>query len=214
VTRCSVIVPVRSAEPYVDECLRSVRGQAGLDLEIIAVDDASPDRCGAIIDRHARESDRLTAPHLARSLGVGHARNEAIARARGEHLLFLDADDTYRDDDILAALDADLAATGDPDVLLFDYEERRPCGLSRRIGLGGAPGPRSVSGAERTGVLRASWVCWNKAYRRDFVVPSRWPTTPRWTAGGAPRSRPPTGTGPRERWRPCTARSRTARNAC
>ena len=44
-TRFSVVVPVRSAEPYVDECLRSVRGQAGLDLEIIAVDDASPDRC-------------------------------------------------------------------------------------------------------------------------------------------------------------------------
>ena len=169
-TRFSVIVPVHSAEPYVDECLRSVRGQAGVDLEVIAVDDASPDGCGAIIDRHARESDRVTALHLARSLGVGHARNEAIARARGEYLLFLDADDTYRGDDVLAALDADLVATGDPDVLLFDYEERRPCGLSRRISLGGAPGPRSVSGAERAGVLRASWVCWNKAYRRDFVA--------------------------------------------
>jgi CRISPR system Cascade subunit CasB len=173
VTRFSVIVPMRSAEAFADECLWSVRRQAGADLEVVAVDDDSPDACGAIIDRHAREESRVTALHLTRSHGVGPARNEGIARARGEYLLFLDADDTYPGDDVLAALDADLAATGDPDILLFDYEERRPCGLTRRVSLdrGGTPvGPRLVSAAERPGVLRASWVCWNKAYRRDFVA--------------------------------------------
>lgn len=172
-TRFSVIVPMRSAEDFADECLRSVRRQAGADLEIIAVDDDSPDASGAIIDRHARDDGRVTALHLTHSHGVGPARNAGIARARGEYLLFLDADDTYRGADVLAGLDADLAATGDPDVLLFDYEERRPCGLTRRISLDrdAAPdGPRSVSAAERPGVLRASWVCWNKAYRRDFVA--------------------------------------------
>jgi glycosyltransferase involved in cell wall biosynthesis len=173
VTRFSVIVPMRSAEAFVDECLRSVRHQTGADLEVIAVNDDSPDASGAIVDRHVRDDDRITALHLTRSQGVGPARNEGIARARGEYLLFLDADDTYRGDDVLAGLDADLAATGDPDILLFDYEERRPCGLTRRISLdrgAAADGPRSVSTAERTGVLRASWVCWNKAYRRDFVA--------------------------------------------
>jgi glycosyltransferase involved in cell wall biosynthesis len=173
VTRFSVIVPVQSAEAFVDECLRLVRCQAGAELEIIAVDDDSRDRSGAILDRHAEEDDRVTALHLTRSQGAGPARNEAIVHARGDYPLFLDADDAYCDDDVLAGLDADLAATGDPDILLFHYEERRPCGLSRhmRIGRVAAPdGPRTVSAAERPDVRCSSWVCWNKAYRRDFVA--------------------------------------------
>ena len=172
-TRFSVIVPIRSAEAFVDECLWSVRHQAGADLEVVAVDDDSPDACGAIVDRHARQDGRVTALHLTRSHGVGPARNAGIARARGEYLVFLDADDTYPGADVLAGLEADLVATGDPDVLLFDYEEWRPCGLRRRISadrVAAVDGPRPVSAAERPGVLRASWVCWNKAYRREFIA--------------------------------------------
>jgi glycosyltransferase involved in cell wall biosynthesis len=150
-----------------------VRLQAGVDLEIIAVDDDSPDACGAIVDQHAREDGRVTALHLTCSHGVGPARNAGIARARGDYIVFLDADDTYRGADVLAGLDADLAATGDPDILLFDYEERRPCGLTRRVSAyrdAASDRPRLVSAAERTGALRASWVCWNKVYRRKFVA--------------------------------------------
>ena len=74
-----------------------------------------------------------------------------------------------------------LAATGDPDVLLFDYEEWRPCGLRRRMGLERVvpfDEARLVAAAEHPGVLRASWVCWNKAYRREFVAAAglRFPT--------------------------------------
>jgi CRISPR system Cascade subunit CasB len=169
VTRFSVIVPMRSVEAFADECLWSVRQQAGADLEVVAVDDDSPDACGAIIDRHALQDGRVTAVHLTRSHGLGPARNAGIARARGEYIVFLDADDTYPGDDVLAGLDADLAAAGDPDVLLFGYEEWRPCGLTRRISSDRA-GPRLVSAAERPGVLRGSWVCWNKAYRREFLA--------------------------------------------
>ncbi len=118
-TRFSLIVPVRSAESFVDECLWSMRRQVRADVEIIAIDDESTDASGAIIDWHAQQDDRVSAIHLTRRHGVGLARNEGIARARGEYLLFLDADDTYRSDDVLAGLDADLAATGEPDILVF-----------------------------------------------------------------------------------------------
>ena len=134
-TRFSVIVPMRSTEAFADECLWSVRRQTGADVEVIAVDDDSPDECGAIADRHARADDRISVVHLARSHGVGPARNAGIARASGDYVLFLDADDAFFDHRVLADLDAVLAATGDPDVLLFDYEEWRPCGLRRRMGL-------------------------------------------------------------------------------
>ena len=57
-TRFSVIVPMRSTEAFADECLWSVRHQTGADVEVIAVDDDSPDECGSIADRHARADDR------------------------------------------------------------------------------------------------------------------------------------------------------------
>jgi len=157
-TRFSVIVPMRSTEAFADECLWSVRRQTGADVEVIAVDDDSPDECGAIADRHARADDRITVVHLARSHGVGPARNAGIARASGEYVLFLDADDAFFDDRVLADLDAVLAATGDPAVLLFDYEEWRPCGLRRRMGLERVvpfDEARLVTAAEHPVVLRA-----------------------------------------------------------
>jgi CRISPR system Cascade subunit CasB len=180
-TRFSVIVPMRSTEAFADECLWSVRRQTGADVEVIAVDDDSPDECGAIADRHARADDRISVVHLARSHGVGPARNAGIARASGNYVLFLDADDAFFDHRVLADLDAVLAATGDPDVLLFDYEEWRPCGLRRRMGLERVVAfdeARLVAAAEHPAVLRASWVCWNKAYRREFVAAAglRFPT--------------------------------------
>ncbi|MBP2479236.1 glycosyltransferase involved in cell wall biosynthesis [Crossiella equi] len=158
-TRFSVVVPVRSAEDFLDECLWSVRRQTGVSLEVVVVDDASPDASGAIADRHAAADPRVTVVHLARSEGVGAARNAGIALARGEYLVFLDADDTFVDSAVLA----DLAAEGEPDLLLFGYEERRPCGLRRPV----RPDPRAV--------LRASWVCWNKVYRREAVAGLRFP---------------------------------------
>jgi hypothetical protein len=180
-TRFSVIVPMRSTEAFADECLWSVRHQTGADVEVIAVDDDSPDECGSIADRHARADDRITVVHLARSHGVGPARNAGIARASGDYVLFLDADDAFFDHRVLADLDAVLSVTGDPDVLLFDYEERRPCGLRRRMGLERIvpfDEARLVTAAEHPDALRASWVCWNKAYRREFVAAAglRFPT--------------------------------------
>jgi glycosyltransferase involved in cell wall biosynthesis len=180
-TRFSVIVPMRSTEAFADECLWSVRHQTGADVEVIAVDDDSPDECGAIADRHARADDRISVVHLARSHGVGPARNAGIARASGDYVLFLDADDAFFDHRVLADLDAVLAATGDPDVLLFDYEEWRPCGLRRRMGLERVvpfDEGRLVAAREHPAVLRASWVCWNKAYHREFVAAAglRFPT--------------------------------------
>jgi glycosyltransferase involved in cell wall biosynthesis len=172
-TRFTVIVPVWSAEDFLEECLSSVLGQIDADLEVIAVDDHSPDASGAILDRYAHSDNRLRVIHLTRNHGVGLARNEGLGRARGEYVLFLDADDAFFDRRVLADLDAQLAATGEPDVLLFDYEERRPCGLRRRIGPdrnSAANAAPTFTASTRPAIMLASWVCWNKAYRRDFIA--------------------------------------------
>lgn len=79
---------------------------------------------------------------------------------------------------MLAGLDDDLAAAGGPDVLVFDYEQARPCGLVRRSNLAGVvdvDGPRVLRPDERAVALGLSWVCWNKVHRRGSVARLRFP---------------------------------------
>lgn len=170
-TRFSIVVPAWQVVEFVDECLQSVRSQKHVDLEVIVVDDGSSDGTGTVIDRHAAEDERLRAIHLSRRSGVGAARNLGISEATGDYVVLLDADDTLFDSMVLAELSKSLAAYDEPDILFFDYEYRRPCGLRRLSNLtrclDDVPG---VSGARsRPALLEVSWVSWNKVYRRRFV---------------------------------------------
>ncbi|MYQ97215.1 glycosyltransferase family 2 protein, partial [Streptomyces sp. SID6139] len=92
--RFSVIVPAYQVQAYLSECLDSVLSQSYPDLEVIAVDDGSPDACGEIIDEYAARDPRVKPLHLAENRGLGRARNAGIAQAGGEYLIFLDSDDT------------------------------------------------------------------------------------------------------------------------
>jgi CDP-glycerol glycerophosphotransferase len=89
----TVIVPVYQAEPYLDECLVSLRAQKHERLQIVVVDDGSTDGSRAIYQRHAAADGRIEIVRQANA-GLGAARNAGIARARGDYLTFLDADDT------------------------------------------------------------------------------------------------------------------------
>ena len=60
----SVVVPIYKVEPYLERCIRSIIGQTYENLEIILVDDGSPDQCGAICDRFAQENTRINWKHL------------------------------------------------------------------------------------------------------------------------------------------------------
>jgi glycosyltransferase involved in cell wall biosynthesis len=95
----SIIIPVYKVEKYLDECIRSVIGQTYQNLEIILVDDGSPDRCGEICDRYAEEDSRVKVIHKSNG-GLSDARNAGIAAANGTYLFFLDSDDYIRLDTI------------------------------------------------------------------------------------------------------------------
>ncbi len=88
----SVIVPVYRVEPYLDRCLQSLTEQIYRNLEIILVDDGSPDRSGAICDAWAEKDSRIRVIHQENS-GGGPARNAALDIATGELLAFVDSDD-------------------------------------------------------------------------------------------------------------------------
>ena len=169
--RFSVIVPAYKVQAYLPECLESVLGQSFPDLELIAVDDCSPDACGALIDEFAARDARVRAVHLSRNVGLGRARNAGIEHAAGDYLIFLDGDDTLAPD-ALHAIAERLKETDGPDVLVYDYARTYWSGEVRRNQLAAElaeDGPAPFRLDERPGLLRLLMVVWNKAYRREFV---------------------------------------------
>lgn len=111
----SVIIPVYKVEPYLPKCIESVLHQAYQELEIILVDDGSPDRCGAICDEYAEKDARIRVIHKENG-GLSDARNAGMRIATGVYLAFIDSDD-WVDGDYFETLyrllkdnDADLSA--------------------------------------------------------------------------------------------------------
>ena len=88
----SVIIPVYKVEQYLDACVESVVHQTYTDLEIILVDDGSPDGCPALCDRWAKKDSRIKVVHKKNG-GLSSARNAGLAVARGEYIGFVDSDD-------------------------------------------------------------------------------------------------------------------------
>lgn len=88
----SIIVPVYKVEPWLEECVSSIQAQTYRNLEIILVDDGSPDRCGEICDRLAREDGRIRVLHQKNG-GLSAARNSGLDLCHGEYLGFVDSDD-------------------------------------------------------------------------------------------------------------------------
>ncbi len=88
----SIIVPVYKVEKHIHRCVDSVINQTYKNIEIILVDDGSPDNCGKICDEYAAKDSRIKVIHKANG-GLSDARNHGIDAATGEWLLFIDSDD-------------------------------------------------------------------------------------------------------------------------
>ena len=88
----SVIVPVYNVEPYLHKCVDSILNQTYRNLEVILVDDGSPDGCPAICDEYAEKDERVKVIHKKNG-GLSDARNAGMAVAKGEYLSFVDSDD-------------------------------------------------------------------------------------------------------------------------
>lgn len=113
----SVIVPVYNVEAYLRRCVDSVLAQTLTDIEIILVDDGSPDNCPAICDEFTGKDNRVKAIHQ-KNAGLSGARNTGLDTAKGEYVAFVDSDDYIAPemfDNMLNALlkeDADISICG------------------------------------------------------------------------------------------------------
>lgn len=104
----TVIIPVYNTADAIADCLDSVLTQAGVSLEVVAVDDGSTDGSGAILDEWAASHDALTVIHQQNSGWAGAPRNRGLERARGRYVFFVDADDLLTPDAL-----ADMVAFAD-----------------------------------------------------------------------------------------------------
>jgi len=88
----SIIVPVYGTEPYLSACIESIRKQTYENIQIILVDDQSPDKCPEICDDYANKDPRITVVHQTNK-GVSGARNKGLKHAAGDYIMFVDSDD-------------------------------------------------------------------------------------------------------------------------
>ncbi|MBO5870952.1 MAG: glycosyltransferase [Clostridia bacterium] len=93
----SVIVPIYKVEKYLDECVESIVNQTYTNLEIILVDDGSPDNCPQMCDKWAARDSRIKVIHKQNG-GLSDARNAGMAMATGEYIGFVDSDDWISED--------------------------------------------------------------------------------------------------------------------
>lgn len=115
--KVSVVVPVYNVERYLDRCVQSLVSQSLKGIEIILVEDGSPDNCAELCDRYAKEYDNIRVVHK-QNAGLGMACNSGIDVAQGEYIAFCDSDDWVDIDmyqrmyDEAISSDADVVYTG------------------------------------------------------------------------------------------------------
>lgn len=95
--KVSVVVPIYNVEGFLPECVKSITNQTLKDIEIILVDDESPDNCPQMIDEYAKEDNRIVPIHQ-KNKWLGGARNAGLKVAKGEYITWVDADDYISED--------------------------------------------------------------------------------------------------------------------
>lgn len=169
--RLSIVLPVYKVEEYLPGCLDSILSQDGAELEVIAVDDASPDGSGRILDAYAARDERIRVLHLEHNRGLGGARTAGLAQATGDYVWFVDSDDWLAEGSV-AAVAQRLAAT-QADVLITDFVRSYPDGGTEpntwRGLMAEPPLPEVFTLGDRPGLLQMIMSVWNKVVRREFL---------------------------------------------
>lgn len=168
----SVVLPVYKVQAFLPECLDSLLGasQSFGGIEVVAVDDCSPDDSGALLDEYAANDSRLRVVHLPENVGLGRARSEGLARAKGDYVWFVDSDDRLTSGAVAAVAER-LRWTG-PDVLLVDHALVNPDGSVERNVRAQLfrDAPETSTLGERPSTLDLIMTAWSRVLRREFLL--------------------------------------------
>lgn len=164
----SIIVPVYKVEPYLRKCVDSILAQTYRNLEIILVDDGSPDNCGAICDEYAGKDSRVKVIHKENG-GLSDARNAGMEIMSGKYVAFVDSDDWIEPQmyqrllELMEHYEAEMAFAGVADEVLQDGAVH----TVKTSNYGNTPFAEDKIAAMRRYFL-GSWAAWDKLYRADL----------------------------------------------
>ena len=174
--KISIIVPVYKVEFYLEKCVNSIINQTYKNLEIILVDDGSPDNCGAMCEELAKVDNRIKVIHKENG-GLSSARNAGIDIATGEYVAFIDSDDWIEPDFIevleklLTENDADFSVCG----MHNEYTEESTLVRNHKI---------STSVVELSDIFVQIidnplfyGYAWNKLFKKDIIAKIRFDET-------------------------------------
>lgn len=171
----SVIVPIYNVEKYLPKCIDSLVGQSYPNLEIVLVDDESPDRCGEICDEYAKSNKNIKVLHQ-KNQGVSAARNNGVKISTGEYISFVDPDDYVTREYIdvlysaLIQYDADMSAAG---IFQVTNEKVSPSEHQEKI--------YSVLLTKEKMIFKmyhyegTNDACWGKLYKRSIIEANPFP---------------------------------------
>ena len=173
----SIIVPIYKVEKYLDECIQSILHQTFTDLELILVDDGSPDACPQMCDAAAEQDSRVRVIHQKNG-GLSAARNTGIEAARGNWLGFVDSDDFVAPDMYEKLYHAAVNAGADCAMcsvqLIHEDGSRMDTPPQWKVYGGGYTGEdvlKTITWQDNVPYL----VAWNKLYRREVFRTLRYP---------------------------------------
>ena len=173
----SIIVPVYKVEPYLQKCIDSILNQTFRDLELILVDDGSPDNCPAICDAAAEKDERVVVLHR-KNAGLSAARNAGLSAARGNYIGFVDSDDYIAPDMYQTLYDAMLKNDAQLAICNYTYVDVERNVLRKwRSPIKKAETLNRVQAMDRLGG-DGSWyyiTAWNRLYSRELFENIRFP---------------------------------------
>ena len=160
----SIIVPVYNVEKYIEQCIKSILNQTYKNIEVIVVVDGSKDNSLSIVKKIKKTDDRITIIEQ-KNQGVSCARNNGLKSAKGEYVIFIDADD-YISDDFVEYMYS-LISKGNSDFAFsiknyWEENEKQEKNLYEK----------KINSNEAVGLLLSPDVtvgCWNKIYKKSFL---------------------------------------------
>ena len=181
--KVSIVVPIYNVERYLNECVDSILNQTLKDIEVILVDDGSPDNCGAIVDEYAKNDSRVIAVHQ-KNKGYSSAVNKGIDLANGEYVGIIESDD-FIEADMYESL-YNNAKKNDADItkgLFYFYnpslspeKQNRIYTSSDKIDLRFAP-DKPFHVTEWPLIIGFHASIWSSIYRADFIKKIKIPET-------------------------------------
>ena len=171
--KVSIVVPIYNVEKYLDRCIQSLLAQTLKEIEIILVDDESPDNCPQICDRYVAKYTYVKVVHKKND-GLGKARNSGMEVATGEYIAFVDSDDYIKEDmyeillNLIKKYDADVSICN-----LYDVIDENECIRNKENGI------REYS---RLDILKEVLLdkniqsyAWNKLYEKELFDEIKYP---------------------------------------